>query len=392
MEVLRLRARCDRRLRAGHLWVYSNEVDVAHSSLKQYAPGQSVVLEDHQGKPLGMGYVNPNTLICARLLSRDYRQAADIGMISKHLRAALELRQALFPQPYYRLVYGESDRLPGLVVDRYGDVLVAQFNTAGMECLREIVLDALMDLLQPCAIVLRNDTPARELEGLPYEIVTALGELPEAVLIEENETRFAVSVMDGQKTGWFYDHRLNRLAMQHMVRGKQVLDVFSYTGGWGVQAAWAGAAEVTMLDSSLPALQLAQENAQRNGCADRCHFIEGKAQQALKGLVDERRLFDLVVLDPPAFIKRRKDITQGEIGYRRVNEQAMKLLRPGGFLISASCSMHLEMERLKAIVAASARQTRREMRIIGQGYQGPDHPLHPAIPETAYLKAVFCQV
>ena len=165
MGALRLRARCDRRLRAGHLWIYSNEVDVAHSPLKQYTPGQSVVLEDHQGKPLGMGYINPNTLICARLLSRDYRQAADIGMITQRLRSALELRQALFPQPYYRLIYGESDGLPGLVVDRYGAVLVAQFNTAGMECLRDIVLDALMELLQPCAIVLRNDAPARELGG-----------------------------------------------------------------------------------------------------------------------------------------------------------------------------------------------------------------------------------
>ena len=392
LPLLRLKSGCDRRLRAGHLWVYSNEVDIAHSPLKQFAAGDLVLLEDSRGKPLASAYVNPNTLISARILDRNYRRAIGPKFLERRLRSALDLRETLFDEPFYRLVYGESDGLPGLVVDRYGDVLVAQFNTAGMERMQESVLAALQSLLQPRAVVLRNDSAARQIEGLETYTRVALGTLDDTVLMRENNSEFAVPVLDGQKTGWFYDHRLNRLAMQRLAPGRRVLDVFSYTGGWGVQAATAGASEVLMVDSSHSALELATSNAARNNCEERCAVREGNAQQIMRELYQEGNRFDLVVIDPPAFIKRRKDGGKGLAGYHRINELAMRLVEPGGFLISASCSMHLPREGLMDVVRSSARRLEREVRIVGQGHQGPDHPIHPAIAETAYLKTLFCQV
>ncbi len=351
-----------------------------------------MLVEDSRGKPLAIAYVNPNTLICARILSRNYRQQADRQFIQQRVESALQLRQSLFPQPFYRLIYGDSDGLPGLVVDRYGAVLVLQLNTAGMERMLDDIIAALQATIEPAAIVLRNDAAMRKLEGLDSYVRLAVGTLDGPVLITENDTEFAVPVLDGQKTGWFYDHRLNRYAMQRLARGARVLDVCSYIGGWGVQAAVAGAREVLMLDSSASALQLALENAERNGCGTSCAVHEGNAQQAMRELYQDGRRFELVVLDPPAFIKRRKDVRQGLQGYHRINELAMRLVEPGGYLVSASCSMHLTEESLMDVVRASGRQLQRDVRVIGRGYQGPDHPVHPAIAETAYLKALFCQV
>ena len=392
MQTLRLKPRCDRRIRQGHLWVYSNEVDVAHCPLRQHEAGEVALLEDSRGKPLGLAYVNPNTLICARILTRKPTQPIGGAWLQQRLRHALSLREQLFAQPFYRLVYGEADGLPGLVVDRFGDVLALQANTAGMERLLGDILDALEQLLQPRAIVLRNDSPMRELEGLPAVVAVARGELPDAVLIEENQTRFVVPVMEGQKTGWFYDHRLNRRAVRELAEGRRVLDVFSYIGGWGIQAATAGASAVTLVDSSPRALELAQENARINHCGERCETIAGKAQQVMKDMAESGRRFDLVILDPPAFIKRKKDAAAGEQGYRRINELAMRLLEPGGFLLSASCSMHFPRERLMETLAASASHIERRVAVLSCGSQGPDHPVHPAIPETDYLKAALCRV
>lgn len=392
IPALRLKSGCDRRLRGGHLWVYSNEVDIRHSPLKSFTAGQRVLLEDSRGKSIAIAYINPNSLICARILTRNYRQSPGRNFIEQRLRSALALRERLYPQPFYRLIYGESDGLPGLIIDRYGDVLVLQVNTAGMDAMQDDVIAVLEGVLSPTAIVLRNDTAAREVEGMERYVRVAAGSIDQPVLMEENGAAFEVPVLEGQKTGWFYDHRANRQRIQELAQGQRVLDVFSYTGGWGVQAACAGASEVVMVDSSSSALAFAEANAQRNGCADRCSTIEGKAQQVMKDLHQEGRRFDLVVLDPPAFIKRRKDARQGLQGYRRINELAMRLVEPGGFLVTASCSMHLPTEGLMDSVRSAARQLEREVRIIGQGQQAPDHPIHPAIAETAYLKALFGQV
>ena len=382
----------ERRLRNGHLWVYSNEVDTSRSPITDFEPGQMVLLTASNGKALGTAYINPHSLICARLVSRDPNYVLDKSLLVHRLMIALSLRQQLFDKPYYRLVYGESDALPGLVVDRFGDVLVVQLNTAGMEAAREAVIEALNKVIRPAGILLRNDSSTRLQEGLEQSVEVALGDVPETALIEENGTRFEVPVLSGQKTGWFYDHRLNRARAQHYARDKRVLDLFSYIGGWGLQAAQAGAADVACVDSSSSALDMVEHNAGLNGLTDRVMMIQGDAFEVLKALRADRERFDLVIADPPAFIKRRKDANKGLEAYRRLNQQAMQLLGKDGILTSASCSHHLQADKFHSAIHQSARHLDRQWQILERGHQGPDHPVHPAIPETEYIKCITGRV
>ena len=385
---LRLKKQEDRRLRAGHLWVYSNEVDTQATPLNTFEPGQLVQVEDQRGQPLGVAYVNPQSLISARVLSRG-RELPDQAWLTRRLQQALQFRDGLFSEPYYRLVYGESDGLPGLVVDRFGPYLVVQITTAGMEKMKDTVIDCLADLLKPKGILLRNDSSARELEGLPLYSETVSGELPDTTEVIENGVRFSVPLLGAQKTGWYYDHRLNRARMQHYVKDKRVLDVFSYVGAWGVQALHAGASSVSFIDASAKFSEVAAQNALRYGKPEQVEAMSGDAFEVLKGLQDAKRQFDVIVLDPPAFIKRRKDLKAGMTAYQRANQQAMSLLAEGGVLISASCSHHLEAGQLWQVVRQAARP--HLLQILEQGHQGPDHPVHAAMPETAYLKAFFCR-
>lgn len=389
---LRLKKKEDRRLHTGHLWVFSNEVDVAHTPLMGFEPGQLVSIEASNGAVLGTGYVNPHSLICARLVSRDPHYVLDQSLLVHRLNIALSLRERLFDKPYYRLVFGEGDALPGLVVDRFGDVLVAQINTAGMERVKAEVVAALQKVIKPRAIVLRNDTSSRTLEGLPSYVETAYGAAVDPVRLEENGVVFDVPVLTGQKTGWFYDHRMNRARMQHYVKDRRVLDVFSYLGGWGVQAAAAGASEVLCVDSSQSALDQLRRNAALNSVAERVTGIQADAFDALKSLRAERQKFDVVILDPPAFIKRKKDLKQGLQAYHQLNQMAMQVLAKDAILISASCSYHLEPHALQDVLLQTSRHLDRSLQILEQGQQGPDHPIHPAIPETRYLKALFARV
>jgi 23S rRNA (cytosine1962-C5)-methyltransferase len=389
---LRLKKNEERRLKAGHLWVYSNEVDIEHTPLKAFEPGAMVRLEDARGNALGNAYVNPHSLISARLISRDPNYVLDQSLITHRLNIALSLRERLFAAPYYRLVHGEGDNLPGLVVDRFADVLVVQITTAGMEVQREAVIAALNKVLKPAVIVLRNDSPARHNEGLENYVETVSGELPATVLVEENNSRFEIDVHGGQKTGWFYDHRMNRARMQHYVKDQRVLDIFSYVGGWGIQALTAGASEVMCVETSANAIERIHQNAALNDCEQRLVSVQGDAFEALKSLRQERQRFDVVIVDPPAFIKRKKDFKEGIGAYRRINQMAMQVLNKGGYLISASCSYHLGTEQLRDTLLKSGRHIDRHIQIIEQGHQGPDHPTHPAIPETDYLKAFFARV
>ncbi len=389
---LHLKKNEERRLRNGHLWVYSNEVDIKRSPLNGFTPGQQVVVIANDGKPLGTAYVNPHSLILARMVSRTATQLLDQSLLVHRIKVALSLRERFFDKPFYRLVYGDSDFLPGLVVDRFGDVLVAQLNTAGMEAMRDEVVAALDKVLKPRAILLRNDSSARLQEGLEQVVETALGEVPEVVEIEENNTRFEVPLLTGQKTGWFYDHRLNRARVQNLAGGMRVLDVFSYIGGWGLAAATAGASEVVCVDSSARALDMVERNADLNGVRDRVQGIEGDAFDVLKALRAERERFDLVIVDPPAFIKRRKDAKKGIEAYRRLNQAAMQLLGKDGILVSASCSYHLQRDSLRDLLQQSSRHLDRNLQIIEQGHQGPDHPVHPAIIETDYIKCLISRV
>jgi 23S rRNA (cytosine1962-C5)-methyltransferase len=392
LSSLRLNKHADRRLKAGHLWLYSNEIDTGATPLKGLAPGQQVVVEAANGKALGVAYVNPNSLICARLVSRDPKQRLDRSLLVHRLNQALALRQRLFPAPYYRLVHGEGDLLPGLVIDRFADTLVVQLNTAGMQAVLPELLDALDKVLAPTTVVLRNDTSGRRQEGLELGVEVVKGEVGDPVLLEENGVRFAAPVLDGQKTGWFYDHRLNRAWLNQYVAGKRVLDLFSYVGGWGVQAAAHGAREVLCVDASAAALERVAENAVLNGLHEQVAVGEGDAFEVLAALKADGEEFDVVILDPPAFIKKRKDIPVGEHAYGKLNREAMRLLGRDGLLLSASCSMHLAPERLVDVVRGAVRHQDRHGQILFQGHQGPDHPVHPAIPETSYLKALGVRV
>ncbi|WP_227369090.1 class I SAM-dependent rRNA methyltransferase [Halomonas sp. M20] len=391
-ERLRLKKNADRRLKAGHLWLYSNEIDIDETPLKGIEPGAQAVVEAANGKAMGIAYVNPHSLICARVVSRDANVRLDRSLLVHRFNQALALRKRLFEKPFYRLVYGEGDLLPGLIVDRFDDVLVVQLNTLGMEHLGEEVVAALDKVLSPRAIVFKNDTSGRRLEQLDHQVEVVKGTLPEQVLLEENGVRFVVPVLDGQKTGWFFDHRANRSWLNHLVAGKRVLDVFSYVGGWGVQAAAHGASEVLCVDSSADALAQVAENAELNGLVEQVAVAEADAFEALSALKAEGEQFDVIVLDPPAFIRKRKDIPNGERAYSRLNREAIRLLGRDGLLLSASCSMHLAQERLIECVRGAVRHQDRHGQVIYQGGQGPDHPVHPAIPETAYLKALGVRV
>lgn len=388
LERLRLKKQADRRIRAGHLWIYSNEVDTAVTPLKGLQPGEQRIIESAAGQPLGTAYVHPNNLICARLFAEN-TQPLDKALLVKRLQQALALREAFYPRPFYRLVYGESDLLPGLIVDRFGDVLAVQLNTAGMDALKDEVLAALRDVLQPVAVVWRNDSSARQQEGLDSQVELAWGELPEQVFTEENGCRFDVPVLDGQKTGWFYDHRPNRAALMPLVQGKRVLDVFSYRGGWGIPLARTGASEVVCLDASAAALEGVKQNAVLNGVADRVNTLCADAFDGLQQLLAAGEKFDVIILDPPAFIKRKKDQGPGEHAYARLNREAMKLLADDGLLMSGSCSMHLAEERLQDLVRGAARKQGLHAQLVWRGGQGADHPVHPAIAETRYLKALL---
>lgn len=387
---LHLKPHAERRLKTGHLWIYSNEIDTERSPLKQFEPGQQTQVLAASGKPLGIAYVNPHTLIAARLVSRDH--ALDKSLLVHRLNIALALRERVFPNPCYRLVYGDGDLLPGLVVDRFGDYLVVQLNTAGMERAREEIVAALAQVVKPRGILLKNDSRVRAGEQLRDYVEVAFGEVPEQVELIENGCRFLAPVYHGQKTGWFYDHRLARSRIAPYVKERRVLDLFSYIGGWGVQAAVAGAREVVFVDSSESALAQVEINAELNSVANRCSAIAGSANDVLRDLIDRGERFDTIILDPPAFIPRRKDQKAGEQAYRRVNELAMRLLNRDGFLISGSCSLHLTREMLVDVIRAAGRHVDRHVQVLEQHGQGPDHPVHPAIPETAYLKSVFCRV
>ena len=390
--ILKLKKNEDRRIKAGHLWVFSNEIETKETPFDVFEAGQLVNLCSNNGKSLGIAYVNPSSLICARIMSRDPKYPPSQSLLVHRIKMALSLRERLFDKPYYRLIFGEGDFLPGLVVDRYGDVLVVQMTTAGMEAMKQEVIVALEKVLKPKNILLRNDSSSREREGLPLYQETVLGHEIDSVYLEDMGVKYQVPIQTGQKTGWYYDQRMNRQALTGLVKDQRVLDVFSYIGAWGVKAAVEGAREVICIDSSAQALEHVGNNAELNNVADRMSGIKGDAFQAMKELREEKEKFDVVIVDPPAFIKRKKDFKAGREAYRRLNQLAIQLLSKDGILVSGSCSHHLPRKELQNVMLQSARHLDRNMQILIQGYQGPDHPVHPAIPETEYLKAIFARV
>jgi 23S rRNA (cytosine1962-C5)-methyltransferase len=305
----------------------------------------------------------------------------------QRLRRAMDLRERIYDAPFYRMVYGESDGLPGFVVDRYGEVCVAQLNTAGSMALREPFIAAMTEVLAPKGLLLRNAGSTRALEGIE-PLDQALGDVPERIEILEGDMRIAAPLRAGQKTGYFFDQRDNRMRLRRYVNpGDKVLDVFSYVGSWAVSAFKAGAEEVTCIDQSELALAYAEQNAR---AIDReIDGLAGDALDVMKGLHGERRRYDVVILDPPALVKRRKDASAGERHYLRLHEAAFRLLKEDGFLVSASCSHHVASDRLQRIALDGAHETGRRLQVLERHGHAPDHPIHPAMPETEYLKALF---
>lgn len=380
----------DKRLRQGHVWVYSNEIDTEKTPLDQFFPGEEVVIETANQISLGSAYINPHSLISARLFDRKANSRLNSSLIANRIQEALRLREQLFSHPHYRLVFSESDQLPGLVIDRYGNDLVAQVNTAGMEKQKDVIILALQEVFPALnSLLWRNDNRTRQQEGLENYIAAALGKPPEVTRIEENMTSFYVPLWKGQKTGWFFDHRLNRARLKNYVHGQTILDVFCYLGGWGIQAATQGAKSVTCIDSSAFACEWTLKNASLNGVQDKVEVICEEAIISLQKLYQQKSKFDIIILDPPAYIKRRKDKKAGLRAYERLHSLAMRLLNPYGILVAGSCSMHLSNEDLDHVLRKASMQARCPLQILERGHQGPDHPIHLFIPETDYLKAVF---
>jgi 23S rRNA (cytosine1962-C5)-methyltransferase len=376
-----------RRAASGHPWIFSNEVRMDEAA-KALAPGTLVTLRRAEGTALGAAIFNPHTLIAARLLDRDVARPIGRRFFARRLERALRLRQRLYDAPYYRLVHAEADGLPGCVVDRFGSVLVVQSNSAGIARFEPLILDALEALLEPTAIVLRNDTPARGLEGLPTETRVARGALDRPAFVEEDGCRFPVDPLDGQKTGWFFDQRDNRGFVAAAARGARVLDLYCHSGGFAVRAVRGGAVSALGIDRSEPALALAAAAAAENGVGERCSFCRGDIFAEAARLAAEGERFDIVVADPPAFARSRREAGAALRGYRKLARLAAALVAPGGLLFIASCSFHVGAGDFAETVRRGLADAGRGGRILRTAGAGPDHPVHPALPETAYLKTL----
>ena len=389
--VIRLLPSRHKRALAGHPWIYSNEIQM-DAQAKAVPPGAVVSVETADARKLGTAFFNPHSLIAARMLSPHADAAIDVRFLAARLRAALDLREALFARPFYRLVHAEADALPGLVIDRLGDVLVCQMNAAGMDRLTDEILSALDDVLGPRAVVLRNDSGVRGLEGLEQFVKTAKGEISGPVEVEEGGAVFLADVLAGQKTGWFFDQRDNRDFMAKLGKGRRVADFYAHTGGFSIRAAMAGASEVIGVESSEAALGLAERSAARNGVADICRFTRAEVFAEMERLAASGETFGAVICDPPAFIKSRKDVESGAKGYRKLARLSSALVAPGGFLLLASCSHHMEAPRFIEEIAKGLHQAGRRGSIIRQAGAAPDHPVHPMLPESAYLKTAVLRL
>jgi 23S rRNA (cytosine1962-C5)-methyltransferase len=384
--IVRLRPKEGRRARNGAPWIFSNEIEMSGKT-KALKPGTIVNVTGADERDFGTGYFNAQSLIGIRLLEREKDAPIDKAFFRKRLARALALRETLYDAPFYRLVHAEGDDLPGLTIDRFGDVLSVQITTAGMEALLQPLLAALDDVLAPATVILRNDTPSRSLEGLDSYVRNAKGDAGR-ITIEENKVRYFADLSSGQKTGWYYDQRDNHAFMASLAKGKSVLDAYCYAGGFGIAAAKAGAREVVGIDSSQPALTLADESAAANKLSSKTKFVKADVFEELERLWVAKESFDIVIADPPPFVKAKKDLEPGAKAYRKLARLCANTTAPGGFLFLASCSHNIPMERFVEECSAGILRSGRKAALIRQAGAGCDHPIHPALPETAYLKAL----
>lgn len=390
MERIHVDRRASARIASGHPWAYGNEI---RDDLKSFTAGQIVDIADPRDRVLATGFVNPRSLIAIRVLTREGRPKFDAEFFAERLRRADALRRRFRPgAKSYRLCYGESDDLPGLVIDRFDDVYVVASHAAGIDALTEPIVGGLVRAVSPRGVLLKYDASSRALEGLSPRIEVAHGEVPQEITVEIEGNRFVLDLRAGQKTGFFHDHAPNRTWLSQWTKGARVLDVFCYVGAWSLAAARGGASSVLGIDGSEEALKQARASAKASGLADRVTFEKGDAFARLKQLEEAQETFDVVVLDPPAFVKSRKKIDEGMKGYREVNRRAFSLVKPGGILATASCSRHVDRAAFVGMLQAAADDAHRPARILAFGGQGADHPVHLRLPETEYLTCVFLEV
>ncbi|HMO15490.1 MAG TPA: class I SAM-dependent rRNA methyltransferase [Pirellulaceae bacterium] len=389
-QTLQLRMRKDfhRRLLRGHEWIFSNEIDNVAELTQQSNSAKLVKVTNHRGEFLAWATYNPRSLIAARILSRTESFDFNADWMFVRLQAALRLRDEMYTQPFYRWVFGESDQLPGLVIDRFANILVVQILTAGMLALADRLWESLrrFDFVQ--GIVVQHGGRYSELEGMPSARFT-IGEPPNEIEIVEGNARFLVPLMEGQKTGWFFDQRENRERLGRFGHLGHVLDLFAYTGAWAIQAMLQGAQSATCVERSIQAIEVAARNAQLNRV--QLETIEGEVLPVAKSFFGQRE-FRTIILDPPALVKRKKDFQSGLQMYYQLNRIAMRLMTNEGWFITCSCSYHMPREKLIEIVQHAAQECNKRCQILEIRGQSADHPLHPAMPETEYLKAIFTYV
>ena len=380
----------ERRVRGFHPWVYRGDI-LSYS--RKPKPGELCVVRDYKGSFLAKGYINPESYIAIRILTFRREENIDRSFFEKRVREALNYRKKVVSNSdAYRLIHSEADYLPGFIADKYGDFVVIQVTTLGMDMLKKELVEALISVVSPKGIYEKSNVPARELEGLePFEGII-YGEVPERVIIEENSIKFYVQIVGGQKTGLFLDQRENKLlfAREFVKEGDRVLDVFCHLGGFGIYAAKVGgASEVVMVDSSELAINLARENGRLNGVSDKLSFIKGDAFKVMKELQQRGELFDAIVIDPPAFAKSKVYLEQAKKGYKELFLRGLKMLKPGGSIVVCSCSHHVTPPILEGILQSAAFDTKVPLRVFYTTYQSKDHPFVLQIPESRYLKCIF---
>lgn len=389
MNQVVLKAGKEKRLKAGHLWIYQGEIGIIGIGVKS---GDVVEVLDNRGRFLGLGYYNQASTIAVRILTNQ-REPIDEGFFRKRLKNALVNRKRVKPNAScYRLIYGEGDLLPGLIVDRFEDYLVVQFLTMGMEVNRDVIIAILVELCQPKGIIERSDTSTRHLEELPERSGCIYGTCPGSLIIVDNDLKFHVNLLEGQKTGYFLDQSANRAVLAKYARGRRSLDCFCHIGSFAIHAAVYGASSVLGVDISEDAINQAEANAVLNGVGDRCRFKVANAFDFLRDQVGKKEVYDLVILDPPAFTKSKQALDGAIRGYKEINLRGLKLLRPGGILITCSCSYHLSSDLFWEIIAAAAADNKQRIRLIERRSQGLDHPVLVGVPETEYLKCFIFEV
>lgn len=392
MKSIVLNKNISRRVELGHPWVFNNEINRGKLLDASPQPGEIVNVVTHDKNFVGRGYVNPASQIMVRLLTRDKNEAIDESFFLNRIRQAWNYRQQIGYTENCRLIFGEADELPQLIIDKFNDYFVIQTLALGIDLWKQAIVKALEQIFTPKGIYERNDVPVRELEGLSQQKGFLSEPFDTNIIINENGVKFNVDVANGQKTGFFLDQQDNRKAIQHIVKGADVLGAFCYTGSFEISAAYYGAKKVTGLDISESAIAMCNKNAALNNLQEQCEFLCVNAFDVLKNWTKENRQWDVVMLDPPSFAKSRSAIDKAITGYKEINLRGMKLVKPGGFLVTSSCTNLVQPELFLDTINAAAKDAKRKLRQVIFNAQSPDHPIIRGQEYTHYLKFLIVQV